>query len=60
MADAARARSEARRKKILENAEKRINRLYSRQQEENDNNCMIFNKRPLNERYIFMFVIHVS
>nr|XP_022312805.1 uncharacterized protein LOC111117862 [Crassostrea virginica] len=39
MADAARARSEARRKKILENAEKRINRLYSRQQEENDNNC---------------------
>ena len=46
MADAARARSEARRKKILENAEKRINRLYSRQQEENDNNCMIFNKRP--------------
>ena len=60
MADAARARSEARRKKILENAEKRINRLYSRQQEENDNNCMIFNKRSLNERYIFMFVIHVS
>ncbi|XP_048759719.1 guided entry of tail-anchored proteins factor CAMLG-like [Ostrea edulis] len=38
MADSvAKARSEARRKRILENADKRINRLYSRQRGEDEN-----------------------
>lgn len=40
MADAV-ARSEARKRRILENAEKRINRLYSRQRAEHEINGMI-------------------
>lgn len=40
MADAV-ARSEARKRRILENAEKRINRLYSRQSVEHEINGMI-------------------
>lgn len=40
MADAV-ARSEARKRRILENAEKRINRLYSRQRVEHEVNGMI-------------------
>lgn len=40
MADTVKARSEARKKRILENAEKRINRLYSRQKGEDEINSM--------------------
>lgn len=40
MADTVKARSEARKKRILENAEKRINRLYSRQRGEDEINSM--------------------